>query len=356
MTKFLNLFKWFIVLAAVFALAFFAYVGVKIGRPLQTSAEEIVFTVPKGATTKQVAHSLAEAGLLGRPWFFEVFLYLKNWNGKIQAGSYRLAASMPIREIAEKMVTGQALASEVKLTVIEGWTWRDIAEEIEARGLGKKDEFLLLTAAGLADDFEILKQQPQKYASLEGYLFPDTYLIQPETAPAAIAEKMLKNFERKFTGEMRKAASDKGQTIHEIVTAASLIEREVGRNLRRGEKLSEQDLDKLRQERREVASVFYNRLKAGRALESDATISYLTGRKGSSRATLEETKIESPYNTYKYPGLPPGPIASPSLDAILAAIYPAETDYLYFVTAEDGTAYFAKTLEEHKINRAKYLP
>lgn len=355
MTKVLYVLKWFIILAAVFAVAFFSYLAVKIGKPLATAAESKTFEIAKGATTKQVAQGLQGEHLVGSAFLFESYIYLKGWDGRIQAGSYSLSAIMPIREIAKVLVVGRQIANEARVTIIEGWNRAEIAAALEENGVvAREAEFLRLSAAAFADDFDFLKNQPKKFAGLEGYLFPDTYVFAKGAAPEAAARKMLQNFNLKLNADMRREIDRQGKTVHEIVTLASLVEREVGRNVRKGENLSAQDLERLAQERRLVAGVFRNRLGAGLPLESDASISFLTGRR-SARATLEELKIDSPYNTYKYPGLPPGPIASPSLDAILAAIYPAQTDYLYFVTAEDGTAHFAKTLPEHRANRRKYL-
>ena len=165
---------------------------------------------------------------------------------------------------------------------------------------------------------------------------------------------MLENFGRRVTPEMIAEAQIQKRSLYDVLILASIVEREVGRNYKKGTKLSEQDLQKLAEERRIVAGIFYNRLSLNMGLESDATLQYVTGSE-SSRATIVETKIDSPYNTYKYRGLPPTPIGNPSLDAIKAAINPTETDYLYFLTEPDGTAHFAKTLDEHKKNRVLYL-
>lgn len=355
MKHLVNMVKWLIILIAVFGLSFFVYGMVKINEPFKTSGQDKLFVVPAGWTTRQIAESLEAEGLIDRAFFFELNVLLKKQGGKIQAGNYRLSPAMSIREITEILTAGKVSDNAVKFTVIEGWTMADIDLTLLKTGLIKKrGEFGVVSPEDFYQEFDFLGGQQRNYASLEGYLFPDTYLLAQNVAPEEIARKMLQNFDKKMTKDLRERIKSQGKIIREIVILASVVEREVGRNLRRGEKLTDQDLQTLQQERRLVASVFYNRLKIGKALESDATISYITGSK-SNRATLEETKINSPYNTYKYRGLPPGPIANPSLDSILAAIYPAKTDYLYFVTAPDGTAYFARTLEEHMRNRERYL-
>ncbi|MBI4050858.1 MAG: endolytic transglycosylase MltG [Candidatus Doudnabacteria bacterium] len=354
MTQILNLIKWLLILLIIFALAFLIYALVKINQPLTTTTSDKVFTVPAGLTSGQVAESLEEEGLISKAFFFKLYIYFKKQDDKIQAGNYVLSTSMSIREIAEALVSGDALSDQIKFTAIEGWTADDIAESLEKNGITKKRDFLRLSTADFASEFEFLKNLPAKHASLEGFLFPDTYLFDKDSPPEAVAYKMLLNFDRKLTAQIRQEIEVQRKTFFGIVTLASIVEKEVGRNVKEGEKLTFQDLAKLREERRLVASVFYNRLKIGKPLESDATVTYITGSR-SSRASLEETKIDSPYNTYKYQGLPPGPISNPSLDSIMAAVSPAESDYLYFLTAPDGTAYFARTFEEHQQNRARYL-
>lgn len=349
----LNIIKWLVVLGVVFGIAFLIYVSVKIGQPLATQGEEKLFTVTPGWSTKQVAKSLDDEELINKALFFKLYIYFKKQGSNIQAGNYILSNKMSIREIAKVLTSGRVVNNQVKFTVIEGWTLSDISQALRDAGI-LKNQSLNLVPTAFGDEFPYLLDQPQKYSSLEGYLFPDTYFIAKDAKPEDIAKKMLGNFDRKITPEMRNNIERQGRKIHDVVIMASIIEKEVGRNLKKGTKLSQAEIEKLKEERRLVAIVFYNRLAIGKALESDATVTYITGSK-SNRATLEETKINNPYNTYKYPGLPPGPISNPSLDSIAAAIEPAETDYLYFVTAPDGTAYFAKTLEEHIENREKYL-
>ena len=163
---------------------------------------------------------------------------------------------------------------------------------------------------------------------------------------------MLDNFENKLSDEMAFEIEKRKLSLKNVVILASIIEKEVGRNSATA--LTEADLETMEQERRLVASVFYNRLGKNVALQSDATVNYISGK--NSRFTTESDRaVDSPYNTYKYPGLPPGPIGNPGLDSIMAAVYPADSDYMYFLNKANGEAVFAKTLEEHNSNRAKYL-
>lgn len=325
MKNVLDIIKWLAALAVVFGLAFAAYAFVKIYRPRQTAGMEKVFVVPQGASAKKVARSLADGGLISRPVFFEIYVYLSGAAGRIQAGSYAITPAMSIARIADMMAAGEVRFDGARITVIEGWSAADIGEALEKTGITTKADFL------------------RANATLEGYLFPDTYLIGASESAAAIGEKMKKNFDRKA-----------GSVTRDELILASIVEREVGRNVERGTSITEDDLEKLQEERRLVAGVFQNRLALGMALQSDATIGYITGSR-SNRATLEETRLNSPYNTYRHTGLPPGPIGNPGLPAIRAAQNPADTDFLYFLSGADGTAYFAKTLEEHNRNKEKYL-
>lgn len=351
----ISILKWFVILVIVFGLAFLVYLTVKINEPHKTAAAEKEFVVPVGWTTGQVAQSLEEQGLIDRALFFRLYFFLNKQGRKIQAGIYSLSPAMSIHKIANVMIAGAVVDKSIKFTVVEGWNAADIGEALQSLDIASKKTFLQTVAASAfsAKDFAFLEGLP-KGQGLEGFLFPDTYFLTSDNKAPDIVKKMLANFDRKLTPQLRQQIKARNQSIYETVILASIIEREVGRNLKKGEKLSAQDLEKLQAERRVVAGIFYNRLKIGMALESDATVNYLTGSK-QNRASLEDLKINSPYNTYKYRGLPPGPISNPSLDAILAAISPAKTDYFYFLTAPDGTAYFAKTLPEHNRNKQKYL-
>jgi UPF0755 protein len=187
--------------------------------------------------------------------------------------------------------------------------------------------------------------------TLEGYIFPDTYFVAKSASANNVIQKALDNLSAKLTPQMRTDISAQHKTIYQILTMASIVEREVGRNTTR---LTDTDLAQLDTERKLVAGIFYKRLALGIPLQSDATVTYITKKKDPS-ATIADTQIDSPYNTYKNKGLPPGPISEPSLSSIEAAIYPQSSDYLYFLSAPDGTAIFAKTLQEQDANKTKYL-
>lgn len=334
--------KWGLVLALVFGAAFLLYAAVKINRPLTDQAEGKMFVVKPGSGAKQIAAELEAQNLVSSSLLFRTYLYLTDREAHLQAGTYDLSAAMPMRDIAAALVSGRVLSNEVRLTVIEGWDLRDITAALEKLEILKANEFYRVAG------------EPPDRDSLEGYLFPDTYFIAKNASAETVVKKMQDNFNRKVDESLRKEIERQKRSLRDVITLASIVEREVGRNVKRGTRLSEEELARVSEERRIVAGIFLNRLEENMALESDATVAYITGS-DSNRATLEETKINSPYNTYRSRGLPPGPIANPSLDSIRAAVNPLETNYFFFVTDEEGVAHFARTLEEHKANRAKYL-
>lgn len=227
---------------------------------------------------------------------------------------------------------------ERTITIIEGWTEEEIAQYLH------KEHGMPVTAFSKAALAYPKSPQGRKFfgggriTSVEGYLFPDTYRIYKDATALDILEKMLANFDERVTPEIRQRMHGQRLTLHEGVTLASIIEKEVATS----------------RDRRIVADIFLKRLRAGMALQADSTVNYITG-KGMSRATIADTKIDSPYNTYKYRGLPPGPISNPGLDAIRAVAEPTATPYWYFLTTDDGTVIYAKDFDEHKRNRQRYL-
>lgn len=245
------------------------------------------------------------------------------------------------------------------IKIIEGWGLAEISESLSLFSNWNQEEFESLAGRpkidyrdypelqkpkSLVENFEFLKDKPVYYG-LEGFLFPDTYRFFTDSTPDNLIIKMLENFDRKLTKEMREEIIRQNKTIYEIVTMASIIEKEAPINYN--------DLEN--RDARLVSGIFWNRLKIGQALQSDATLSYFFNDNKPTHSG-DELKVDSPYNSYKYTGLPPTPICSPSLKAIEAAIYPIETDYFYFLTSLDGkNIYYAKTYQEHLQNKYKYL-
>jgi len=251
---------------------------------------------------------------------------------------------------AERRARLQQQAAEVNVTIIEGWTQDQIGQYFEQQGLFSKKDFLAAVSKYDTSKFPLVDARPNK-KSLEGYLFPDTYRFAKTATPDDVITKMLSNFSARLgtlsiTGTVD-AASAKYNNLSfpEIITLASIIEKESGG------KGSVEGPMSLQDERDLVAGVFYNRLKIGQALESDATINYITG-KDTPAASAVDITVNSPYNTYKFAGLPPGPICNPSLGSIKAALYPAQTDFMYFLHQQpSGKVDFSKTFAEHTRKR-----
>lgn len=308
--------KYFIILIVVIILIGGFWVWQGIYYPVNPDSDEtVIFLVKKGEGAKEISINLKEQGLIRYSSLFKVYALVQGQTEKLQAGEYELSPGMAIPEIVNKLASGDRIKKII--TIIEGWTLKDIANYLEEKGIAQTEEL-----------------DP----NLEGYLFPDTYEISPEDGIEEIIEKMLDNFDKKLTSELREEIASQGKTIHEIVIMASLVEKEV-----RGF-----------EDKKIVAGILWKRLEWDIPLQVDATITYITGRK-TTKILKEELQIDSPYNTYKYKGLPLGPISNPGLESILAAIYPQESQYLYYLSTPEGETIFSKTLKEHNTARAKYL-
>lgn len=248
--------------------------------------------------------------------------------------------------------------SEDTIKILEGWTSRDIGQYFERQGRWQSEEFLeksgfpqidyrynkeLPPLKDWSEEFSFLEDKP-KYYGLEGYLFPDTYRIYSTSTVDEVIEKMLVNFDKKLTPQMRADISHQGKTIYAIMTLASIVEKEAP--------LSYENNDN--RDARIIAGIFWNRLKIGQGLQSDATLSYVLSDTKPQHSG-QELEVDSPYNTYKYRGLPPGPICNPGTLAIKAAIYPIVTDYNYFLTTPQNKVVYASTYEEHLKNKYQYL-
>lgn len=317
--------------------------------PVSSEESKQLFVVKSGEASQTIAAKLEAEGLIRSSSIFNFYGYITGDGRKIKAGEYILSPNMDARQILRTLILG-GKDSQGVVRIQEGWNLDTIAKYLEEKEIAESDEFQK-AVENVATSYDYFGETP-KVKSLEGYLFPDTYFVTNDGGEVdQIISLALNNLEKKLDATLRAEISRQGKSIYEILTLASIIEREVGRNLK---VVNDADRKLLEDERKMVASVFYNRLEIGMPLQSDATVTYITKRPDPS-ATIEETKIDSPYNTYKYPGLPPGPIASPSISSIRAAIYPSNTDYIYFLSKPDGTAVFSRTLDEHNTNKARYL-
>ncbi len=309
---------------------------------LVLGSEPQIFKVKEGETAVEIGERLEEQGLIRSASLFRLLAAYYGVSSSLEAGEYELQRDMTTTQIINRLHRG--LVKTEMVTIPEGWRSEQVAEVLEKKGLFSQGEFLkACNSASFAYGF--LTDRPAG-ATLEGYLFPDTYFVAPKTDAESFVGRMLQNFDERFTATMREKATAQGLTIHQVVTLASIVEREA----------------RLPEERPLIAGVFLNRLELGMALDADPTVQYALANEQASRASdgywkelsQEDLSIDSPYNTYRYVGLPPGPICSPGLASIQAVLNPAASDFLYFVAREDGSHAFATTLEEHIQNVERY--
>ena len=298
-------------------------------RSLPLESTKVV--VERGETLKQISRHLRSAGVVRSSVLFYAYLRLRPALATVQAGEYQFPAHLSMREVVERLAAGgQPLA--VWVTIPEGYTARQIGHRLASFQLVDAGEFLRLVRE------QALVLGGVRTTGLEGYLFPDTYLIPRETTVAAIISQMTSQFLKRLPPHYEAIARRLGYSVPQIITIASLIEREA----------------KVEGERRLMAGVYYNRLRRTMPLEVDATIEYaLPTHK--TELSYEDLKIDSPYNTYTHSGLPPTPIANPGRRSILAAFSPERTEYLYYVLMGHGRHHFSTTLSEQRAAEEKYL-
>jgi UPF0755 protein len=324
--KFLGrLFRFIFILAVIAAIIIGVTIYWEIFQWRSNVAADV--DIPKGSSLGAVAHVLHEDGVIRSPKIFSLYARFRGVSGKLSAGEYEFPASMTIAEVLEKIVSGDV--KKYQITVIEGWTIEDIANALAEK------EFVGPEIAGefrdLARDGQYLESIGfGGVPSLEGYLFPDTYTVLKPKGAEELIVMMVDQFKDVYTDNFKLRAKELGMTDREVITLASIIEKETGKA----------------EERPTISSVFHNRLKKGMVLASDPTVIYgIPNFDGNLRR--RDLERPGPYNTYLNAGLPPGPIASPGLESIKAALYPAKTGYYYFVSKNDGSHYFSKTMGEH---------
>ena len=324
----------------VISIASFVYVQNIINEPHDINSNiKKEFVIKSGDSVQEIAANLQSRNLISDMDFFKFYVWQKKISSNLQAGNYELSPSMSIPEIANLFIEGKIKSNEISITIPEGFSNKEIGERLAENGLIEKEGFINFNKTNNLDlsSYEFLQDKPEN-AGLQGYYFPDTYEYYKDSSLEDITKKMLDNFNKKLSPGLRDEIEKQNKSIFETLILASIIEKEAG---------FAEEMDK-------VSSVFHNRLEIDYPLESDATINYIT-ESGRSRSTYEDLQIDSPYNTYKYTGLPPAPICNPGLNAIKAAIYPKETDYFFFLTPSDGKAIFSKTYAEHLKNQSKYL-
>lgn len=329
----------FIVLSLTVVLGCFFYFYNQIYLATGVLAEKKTVLIERGDNAVVIGGKLQNAGVITGKYYLVYYLWKNgNLHGSV-AGVYEFSGGLKIPEVARIITGGETAPTSVPVTFPEGWTIKQMASRLEANGFPAAD-FLSIAnkpSKELKEKYSFLGEIPQG-KSLEGYLFPDTYYFAKDASAEDIVEKMLKNFDAKISDSMLDVISKQKKSLYEIVTMASIVEGEV----------------KTEEDRRLVAGLFWNRLQIGQAFGSDATLEYVLG--GNKRQhSIAETKFDSPYNTYLYKGLPPGPVSNPGLSSIEATIYPEDSQYNYFLSdPKTGKTIFSTTFQEHIANKAKY--
>ena len=293
------------------------------------AAAEMQVVIPRGSSLKAIADILKKENIIRDSLVFELYCQLNDRSDSIKAGKYSISSSMRVPEIVEVIVSGKAIVDTLKFTIPEGYKLEQIVEKLSSLGVVSKEEIESALDAKKYD-YGFISQIPDREKKLEGYLIQDTYEIYKDTTAQAIIDNLLERFDEIFTEEYKSRAKELDMTMDQVVVLASIIEREA----------------KLDNERKTISAVFHNRLKKNMMLQSCATVQYLF-KEQKDVLSYKDLEIQSPYNTYINAGLPPGPIASPGLKSIEAALYPEDTDYLYFVARDDGSHIFTRTYGEH---------
>jgi UPF0755 protein len=319
------------------------------------NTEEIVFSIPAGVSSRIVAEELEKGDFIHSRWVFLVNVLLSGKSDRIIAGDYRLHRAMSMREIASLITSGGVVSQERTVTFKEGWTVSDIGRYLEEEGTISRNPFTeaARNSRVLREQFSFLNDFAAG-ESLEGYLFPDTYRIRKDASADAVVELLLSTFERKVAETFEPEAERQGKSFRDVIILASIVEKEVGRNFSAGTPVPAALEKQVQEERELVAGIFWKRLSLGVPLQADSTVNYATG-KNVRQASADDIQITSPYNTYRVKGLPPTPISNPGLASIRAALFPKESEYLYFLSKPDGEAVFSRTFEEHNRNKQKYL-
>lgn len=343
------------VVVAMFALALSAglgwYVAQTPGSVFSDESEHIIpapaaqgktvlITVKKGESAKSIGNTLEQQGIIRSSRLFQVLVGVTGVQNSLEAGDYEFDPGLPAVEVVRRIAEGRTASREVLIP--EGRRVEEVADILDRSGVVKKQDFLdALVRSRYSEPF--LAQTST--ADLEGYVFPATYDFFRDEKPADVVDTFLRAFQTNVADKLQLEGQD--LTLDQVITLASIVEREAV----------------VPAERPLIASVYLNRMRLGIALQADPTVQYAVAQSADSvqqygywkkDLTLDDLKVESSYNTYVHPGLPPGPIASPGLDSIQAVIRPQQTNYLFFVARGDGSHAFAETLEEHLKNVQKY--
>ncbi|MEX0650283.1 MAG: endolytic transglycosylase MltG [Candidatus Andersenbacteria bacterium] len=298
------------------------------------------FTIESGATAQRVWEKLEEEEFVNQTLPLKYAGWKQDAASKIKAGTYYLEEGEPITEVVGRFITGDTQPDELTITYPEGFTLKQIAARTASRGISTEEAFLAAASdpAAYAEEFPFLGNMPPN-RTLEGYLFPDTYKVFPDDTPEDVIKRMLATFDQRVRqAELPDKARAADRTLDEIIIMASIIEREV---------ISDDDMAL-------VSGVLWKRNDEEMGLGADATIRYILDQ-WDSPLTVQNLAVDSPYNTRRFRGLPPGPIGNPGLRALMAAVEPQESEYYYYLSAPSGETIFSRTNDEHNVNKAKHL-
>ena len=295
-------------------------------------AEQLV-EIPPGTSVAGIGARLVAAGVVSDPYLFRLALWQSGKGARLKAGTYRFADAAPVTLVIERLARGDVFLR--KLTIREGLTIADMARVFEERGFGAADDFVRA-----AQDATLIADLDPEARDLEGYLFPETYPLPYGATATMLVRAMVERFKTVCTPALREQAAAQGLTVRHLVSLAAIVEKEAA----------------AADERPVVAAVYRNRLRIRMPMQADPTLIYALQRRGHYDGNIRkgDLSVDSPYNTYRYPGLPPGPIAAPGEAALRAAANPAQVPFLYFVSRNDGTHVFSETLAEHNRNVQRF--
>jgi peptidoglycan lytic transglycosylase G len=324
----------FVVLVVVLVGGAAAWMYARINQPYRgfEGVEQFV-DLPQGSGSAAIGQRLVDAGVVRDRSTFRIALWMSGQGRHLKAGEYRFDRPMTPFDVIDKIARGDVFV--IAVTIPEGLTIAEMARIFESHGVGTAAAFV-----AASKDASLVRDIDPAATDLEGYLFPETYALSRHADAPKVVRLMVARFEHVFTPELRQAAQARGLTVRQAVTLASIVEKETAKP----------------EERPLVAAVYTTRLRIGMPLQCDPTVIYALTRAGRYNGNIhkDDLSYDSPYNTYRYPGLPPGPIASPGRASLEAAVHPADADYLYFVSRNDGSHEFARTLDEHNRNVQKY--
>ncbi|MDZ7786024.1 MAG: endolytic transglycosylase MltG [Candidatus Saccharibacteria bacterium] len=296
-------------------------------RPVSDSQEIILVDIPQGATPHEIATTLEEKGVIRKGWAFEWYIRNVGARDQLKAGTYELAPSLGVKQVVNIITQGE-VATDL-ITILPGQRLGEISESLVSAGFDRAAVESALEADSYGEHPALVDKPTD--ATLEGYIYPESFQITTDTTPSVVVEASLDQLQDRLTPELRAQIVKRGLTVHEGITLASIIEREGDTS----------------ENRKQIAQVFFKRLNEGIKLEADATTRYATGNHDRP-LTRQELNESSPYNTRRNQGLPPGPISNFSESSLEAVAYPAEGDYLFFVTGDDGVTRFSRTIAEHE--------